>query len=234
MQLTVVLICYELNSESYDTIKNIPTEIKVLVKCVSAIPECLTLIRRQKHISIIIQDDDGIYSAMNQALDAVDTEYVLFIGTNDIVSLDAPAILKTAFELDSDAYIFGVQIGERITKIENFGSIKFYHHQGTVMRTCLYVDHGKFSGFDIHADLALLNSISHQNNFKVTEFPGRFIVNYDIGGTSNSGDNAWLSIKELAKIFYMYDGFAWRYGHFKAILRPVYYFGKSYVGKLFN
>ena len=93
------------------------------------------------------------------------------------------------------------------------------------MKTEHYRAFGGFRGFDIHADLALLNKIVTGVGAGFTEevHHGKFLVNYDLGGVSNSGENALKSLRELIAIFLIYSNGLWRLGHFKALLRPLLY-----------
>lgn len=231
MKLTIVLICLEFDEAALRTLHVIPEGVVVLVKCLKADPVYKKKGEERGSTTFIIQADTGIYDAMNQALQYVETKYVLYIGSNDMINSKAIKDLCEGFVSDHDAFVFGVKLNGRISKIENFGSIRFYHHQGTVIKTELYKRFGGFTTYEIHADLALLCKISSElgTNFSVLENSTSYLVDYDLGGTSNSGKYAWKSIAELFSIFSIYEQKLWRFGHLKALFRPIYYKVKSLV-----
>ena len=83
------------------------------------------------HFTIYAKSDQGIYDAFNQALAEVRTDYVLYIGTNDIINLEELDRLQNSLKHQADIYVYGVLLNNRVSNIEKFGDILFYHHQGT-------------------------------------------------------------------------------------------------------
>ena len=233
MKLTIVLICYDFDRESYETICKIPLNVSVLIKCVSCSDEMREACKDFPHFTIYAKPDAGIYDAFNQALSEVRTEYVLYIGTNDIINLEELNRLQHSFERQYDIYVYGVLLDNRVSNIEKFGNILFYHHQGTVMRTDLYSACGGFTNYEIHADLAVLNRIArtYRDELAILEHPGLYLVRYDLGGVSNSGKNFRKSLFEIINIFREFESGIWRLGHFKALARPIYYKLRSLYGK---
>lgn len=233
MQLTIVLICRDFDLESYETIRNIPSNVSVLIKCVSCSDNMREMCKDAVHFSIHAKPDEGIYDAFNQALSEVRTDYVLYIGTNDLINLEELDRLQHSLKRQYDIYAYGVRLNDRISNIEKFGDILFYHHQGTVMRTALYVSCGGFTNYEIHADLAALNRIArtYRDELTILEHPGRYLVSYDLGGVSNSGKNFRKSLSEIMNIFQEFECGIWRLGHLKALSRPIYYKLKFIYGK---
>ena len=233
MQLTIVLICYDFDLASYETIRKIPPNVSVLKKCVSCADKMRETCKDFPHFTIYAKPDVGIYDAFNQALSEVCTDYVLYIGTNDIINLEELNQLQHSLERQYDIYVYGVLLNSRVSDIEKFGDILFYHHQGTVMRTALYKSCGGFTDYDIHADLAVLNRIgrTYRDELKILEHPGSYLVSYDLGGVSNSGKNFRKSLSEIIRIFRDFESGIWRLGHFKALARPIYYKLRSLYGK---
>lgn len=230
MSLTVALICLEFDQAALKTIAEIPDNIDIIIKSVKKNHYYEKQVKQKSNITVKVQPDISIYDAMNQALNYVKTDYVIFIGVNDIISSVAAERVSAILSDKFDAYIFGVKIGSRITKIEKFGSILCFHHQGTIMKTHLYRKYGGFVNYEIHADLALLNEIaSKHTSFRYKELGGEYVVDYDLGGTSNSGANAFRSIKELYSIFKKYENNYWTVSHIKVFMRPLYYWMKSFV-----
>lgn len=230
MSLTVALICLEFDQAALKTIAAIPDNIDIIIKSAKRNHYYEEQVRRRSNITVKVQPDRSIYDAMNQALYHVKTDYVIFIGVNDIISHVAAKRVTAILCDEVDAYIFSIKIGNRITKIEKFGSILFFHHQGTIMKTHLCRKYGGFVNYELHADVALLNEIaSKHTSFSYKEYDGEYIVDYDLGGTSNSGRNAFRSIRELYLIFKTYENNYWTMSHLKVFMRPLYYWMKSFV-----
>ena len=125
MNLTIVLICLEFDKDSLRTVESVPPEVSVIVKCCSVPSDISYAVGQFKNVQLVVSNDSGIYDAMNQALDYVQSEYVLYIGTNDFINSSEISELIPKLANGADAFIFGVALNGRVTRIEEFGGIRF-------------------------------------------------------------------------------------------------------------
>lgn len=222
-KLTIVLIAFNLDDAAVETINKIPNNIFVITKVFEQGISSKKLLH-EKH-TLIEKKDTGIYDAMNQALEHVKTEYVMYIGVGDFVNKKGCEYLSLKIQEfpKYDCFVFPVKLKNRLTKIDSFGEILFYHHQGTVLKTSLIRNYSGFIKYDLHADLYLLNRIHKSEKMLISINKGIYLVDYDLGGVSNSGDNSLKSFRELIDIFKELESNIWSLGHLKALMRPIYY-----------
>jgi len=139
--------------------------------------ETVQIIRRYQNdqIKLIIEEDTGIYNAINKALKYVTSEYYIVLGCDDELKEDCINILSKY--IDKYEIVFGMvevvnKKGEIINKIYN-------HSAGTLISIKIHSNLGKYDeSYKIAADTLFIEKAKRKSNYvKIQEVVGKFSTN---------------------------------------------------------
>lgn len=129
MKISIITICYNSEKEIEKTIKSIISQtyknIEYIIIDGGSNDDTLNIINKYKqkyNITLISENDNGIYDAMNKGLDMATGKYVNFMNSGDYF-YDANTIEYTLPFINNEDIIYGN------TKVlyKNFNNIKNYH-----------------------------------------------------------------------------------------------------------
>jgi len=157
--------------------------------------------------------DNGIYEALNSALEHVSGKWVLVVGSDDQLAdsdslLRAHKLLNTLPKEVGIAYadLFILRNSKVVLKkypdyqefMEKYRGGAFIHHQTAFIKSEFILRVGKFSNlYKIHADYDLMLKISYLAEVKKIE--GAFVI-FNADGFSSKLSNLWLSFTEIYNI----------------------------------
>jgi glycosyltransferase involved in cell wall biosynthesis len=224
--ISIVTIVFNDSSGIENTIKSVLNQdfedIEYIVKDGESTDGTKDIISSyEKDIDLIISDrDNGIYDAMNQAIDVASGEWIIFMNSGD--SFISPNTLSLLYSKRSDASviygsILNPETGEEIKprKLSAFWKGMPFNHQATLTKTKLY----KKKNFDLKYKISSVYDFyyhyySNGEKFSYANFPIAF---YDMNGISahsfkwlidywriNMKYSKGIRIKILFRVFYVF------------------------------
>ena len=157
--------------------------------------------RNNIHSEVVIEQDLGIYYAMNKGLSRCKTAYIAYLNSGDeLCAADtAEKLLQNLNDIDffySDIMIYKGETLDRKWYSGSFSKWKLYFgwmppHPATIIRTSLVRQVGGFdTGYKIAADYKLMLKVLLTKNLKVQYLPV-YTVRMEGGGLSN------MSVKNI-------------------------------------
>ena len=172
----------------------------------------------------VSEPDKGIYDAMNKGATASLGYYVYFMGSDDILLTISLSSLFAGLKENSKQLIaLPVLIGRKRVSYPDISlPVPVIHHQGAIFNLSNLKQLGLYSSeYIIHADFKLMNEYVSKFGVKYINIP---ICNFNKGGKSTNGANAFISIKEMLSIYFRYGGNILSFKKWMMfILRPLYY-----------
>ena len=166
-KLTIITALLEFDTDLLETFESIKEllfqkKLKWVIKYSKRqIPnEMLEFFRGYENVTIIADEDNSVYEALNECLDSVDTEYFLVLGSGDKFENGALSIIeKEIKENKADGFIFSSEY----PKFINYPKLDEIHyrmpgsHQGMVLNTEKVISLGKFdTRYNLTADYDLI------------------------------------------------------------------------------
>ena len=190
-RFTVITVCYNAEQTIEATIKSLLNQnfndYEYIIKDGGSTDSTLdiikTLIRDKSNISIISSRDNGIYDAMNIALESAMGQYIYFLNSGDqladnnvLKSIDA-TLNKEVCDIIYGNIIQASANGEKIRKYENICSKKIYSltgdcicHQALFAKRNLLKEHKFDISYKVCADREWeMYCISRKATFKSTD-----------------------------------------------------------------
>ena len=172
----------------------------------------------------VSEPDKGIYDAMNKGATASLGYYVYFMGSDDIlVAISLSSLFAGLKENSKQLIALPVLIGRKRVSYPDISlPVPVIHHQGAIFNLSNLKQLGLYSSeYIIHADFKLMNEYVSKFGVKYINIP---ICNFNKGGKSTNGANAFISIKEMLSIYFRYGGNILSFKKWMMfILRPLYY-----------
>ncbi len=154
--------------------------------------------------------DNGIYDALNNAIDHVAGRWVLVLGADDRL-VDSDSLLSVNAKINtlsqnvgivySDLYISSGKdlVLKRYPKFDEFERRykggAFIHHQTAFIKIEFLINAGKFSSkYNVHADYDLMLKVI--NKAGASKIDGAFVV-FNSKGFSSKLSNLWKSFYEI-------------------------------------
>ncbi len=110
--------------------------------------EMLELFSGYENVTIIADEDNSVYEALNECIDLVDTEYFLVLGSGDKFADGALLIIEKEIEKNkADGFIFSSEYPKFINhpKLDEIHYRMPGSHQGMVLNTEKVISLGKFN-----------------------------------------------------------------------------------------
>ena len=176
----------------------------------------------------------SIYEAMNYGVYKSTSNWILFMGIDDIL---LKSINNLLFYIESnilnsyDLLIIDYQISYNdkiITKKSN-KQLKYPHHQSCIFNkeTLLNFKYIYNTNYILFSDMDLIFRILIKKKFIYLPYN---CVNFSIGGKSTNGKNFKLSFKELTQISYNNNKIFTKF-YFLSIFRFTYYFFRNILSR---
>ncbi|MEH7095599.1 glycosyltransferase family 2 protein [Neobacillus vireti] len=107
IKFSVVVVCLNAGNDLIDTINSILNQTyqnyEVIVKDGLSSDGSISLIPKDNRIKFISESDSGIYAAMNQAINFINGDYVIFLNCGDLF-YDNDVLLNTAEAINNNKY----------------------------------------------------------------------------------------------------------------------------------
>ena len=215
VKLSVVTVTYNSGEKLKKTIDSIIsqsfTDFEIIVKDGLSTDGSLKLISNDSRLHVYSCRDTGIYDAMNQAVEHVSGEYVLFLNCGDVLH-DIYVLEKVNAFITSDSpqkelYYGDVFVSTRNGVIPAADQLDDYTLiTRTICHQCLFFSKSIFTKrkYDYHrfglaADMGLYVACLKADGMKAAHMP--FIVsNYEGGGVSETAETKRQNIKAKQKI----------------------------------
>ena len=152
-EITIIIITYKSEKIIYDFIKNIPSTIKTIIVENSQNHELKKKIEQNyKNISVLIKENNGVSSALNYAVDKIETKYFLQISPDlEFNFNDLNIFLNFAEKKEAKFAALGPRFLEvkekshkQINKNLDFGEINSIHGSCMFMNKENFKNIGKF------------------------------------------------------------------------------------------
>lgn len=163
-----------------------------------------------KNIKLFVEEDDGIYDAMNKCLRCSSGEYILFLGAGDTFASDS--VLKNVVEQAKCDIVYGYvymkdmsnNAFKYIVKLDFIYTFRFspISHQAVFARRSLFNSYKFDMAYKIAADQDWI--MRCYKNGCTTQFIDVAICNFDMNGISgtDSGKQLYLQEKQLIQKTY--------------------------------
>lgn len=188
----------------------------------------------EKNISYwVSESDNGIFDAMNKGIHVAHGDYVIFIGSDDVLLENSISNFFRVIEYKIIDQLIVCSVAIKGTVRNSIPDISLpvpiIHHQGAVFNLIklrsieLYSDN-----FKIHSDFDLI--CRYVSKFGIHKLQ-MSICEFSKGGTSTAGSRSKESIVELTKIYRQYGGKIYSLRFLILISRPIYYWLCNIVHK---
>lgn len=160
--------------------------------------------RDRENVQVFEDPPKGVYSALNKAVEATDSEWTIFLHSDDRLLLDLPYILSILQKSKSEVVCFGVKIKGLVTtrkyRANTFDNILFPPpHTGMVFRTSILKQHIFDESLFVSADFKQLIELKKRSKLSF-EKVNRNLIEMSSGGLSTRPSNVLLSLKEDCKV----------------------------------
>jgi glycosyltransferase involved in cell wall biosynthesis len=171
--------------------QNLTSDVEYVVIDGMSNDDSLKVIERYKdYIDIaIVEEDDGIFNAMNKGLDLARGDYIYFLNSGDVFA-DSRVLKDVVNAIDSSGDKFNIICG----KVDLYDDDKYLMtadlypwipHQGAFVKTCKLRSYRFDESFRIYGDLDLWTRMRKQSDYSVF-FLDRLITNFELGGVGNN------------------------------------------------
>jgi hypothetical protein len=186
-----------------------PGELDVLVRTAERVPTVqivavgrLVATANPPANLVIVDRDCPIYSAMNIGAETATSDYLLFMGIDDVLLVEnvPHALLEIQAARRASLFVMPFSVGSRlVVQRAVAGRIRAFHHQGVLFERAALLREGGYSDrFRLHADLELMLRLQRQDTPTTLSRP---LVRFSKGGMSTSGRHAITSIREFFAIY---------------------------------
>lgn len=171
---------------------------------------------------LISEKDDGLYFAINKGLDVIDGDWVLILGSDDILIPDALSKISSYFT-DRDVAYYGNVVFSSNGKVFDgeFSQYKtmYYNisHQSIFYPASYCINNKYDTQFRIAADFEYLKRFIRISKFRLKYIPELISIYEDKTGISSLNEDHYFYSKKLSLIyknypFYLFLLFFIRYG----------------------
>ena len=157
--------------------------------------------------------DNGIYYALNEALENASGKWILVLGADDVL-VDSDALNRAYQQITFKKLIKGIAYSNLFISRRNGVSLKVYpeidkfrrqykggafiHHQSAFIARESLIQAGRFSvNYRIHSDYDLMLTI--QEGSDAVKINGAFVI-FNADGYSSKLCNLWMSFLEIYRI----------------------------------
>ncbi len=230
--LSIVIATFNINSHIDAFIDSLSTinDCRVEVVVVDGFSKdgTVEILQEQTCIDVlIVEDDKGIYDALNKGISCSTGRYLYFIGADDkLISESLSVFVDWLEQLENIERLITLPVRVKNKVIHPIMSKPpIFHHQGVVFHHTIRSNKHMYSlDYKIHSDYDLMLKVFNKN--KVKSYDGEEICVFNVGGVSTSGKNTLLSVRELYSIYTKYGG-KWSFDFLKMLLRPFWYLIKG-------
>lgn len=181
---TILRALYSIASQSF-------TDYEVIIMDNCSKDKTIEIASRFNSFKIVSEKDNGIYHAMNKAVDLSTGEYLYFMGSDDKF-IDEGVLKKINSLIKNEDFIYGkvlvkdtdYVLGNKL----NVFNLPFSNscHQAQFIKKSLLLKLGKFNtNYWLHADLNILIKVITNNKEVKAKYIPFLIAIYDLTGVSS-------------------------------------------------
>jgi hypothetical protein len=149
-----------------------------------------------------IASDCTLYEAMTRGAREASSDYLLFMGIDDVlIAANVADVVAGLRDVQNAAMvILPFQVGRRLVRQRaTVGRLRSFHHQGVLFHRRTLLDLGGYdASYRLHSDLDLMFRMQRGGSVKSL---GYALVVFSKGGASTSGRNSITSIREFSAIY---------------------------------
>lgn len=184
------------------TLKQTFKNFEVIIKDCCSKDNTLEMIPKDSRVKVISEKDDGIYAAMNRAVELSSGKYLIFMNCGDLFANET--VLEDVFKIaeSSDDIIYGDYLAKGNLHRQKSNITKFYLYRTPICHQTMFIKRELFevlSGYDCNYTILSDYDFTHRARktdakFKHIDIP---ICLYRGGGVSEVGEG--VRIKELER-----------------------------------
>ena len=210
MLFSIITVCYNAEKIIRDTVQSALnqscTDYEIIVKDGISKDNTLQMIPKSEKVRIVSKKDNGIYDAMNQAIEVATGDYLIFMNCGDaFANIDVLQYVKEKLEHNSIDILYGNYIVDSVLRCqpEKLNGFYLYRtplcHQSMIVRKQLFEEVGMYDcKYRILADYDFtLKSWKMGRKFLHLELP---VCTYLGGGVSESAEGIEIKEKERKEI----------------------------------
>ncbi|MEM6867873.1 MAG: glycosyltransferase family 2 protein [Cyanobacteria bacterium P01_C01_bin.121] len=159
----------------------------------------------KNYVDIVkIENDDGIFDAMNKGIELATGVYTYFLNAGDVFSSsDVLTVVNRAMEVSVVDH--NIVCGKvRLMNEEKFVSIaalsRYIPHQGAFVKTTLLKKYKFDDSFKIYGDLDLWTRMEKGGDYSVLTLD-EVIADFELGGIGNNPAHLYIQYKDRQKYF---------------------------------
>ena len=220
---------YSLIDQSYD-------EVEIIIQDGFSTDNTVSNVNNlyNSKVKVYIEEDKGVYDAMNNGLLHANGEYVMFMGAGDVL-FDKDVLCKVNNIIKTDhpdilyGYVMGIEDDNKTVKmnckLDFWYTIKFFPvcHQAIVAKKQLFSEKKFDSTYKVCADQDWLMYMKKKR--KKIKYIDLCIAKYPRDGISSSKEGELICIKEQNKIHRQYYPF-------RKLVHDIYYSLKKKIIKI--
>lgn len=202
MRISIITVCYNAEATIEQTIRSVVQQtysnIEYIIVDGNSTDRTMDIVHSYEAqiATIISEDDNGIYDAMNKGIRVATGDYIQFLGADDCL-VDPYTIERVCGAIRDDTDVFsapciavdekyhceGVLDAEGVSK-DNFRSLPKLPHPGVFVKSAVLKQEQFDTSYRIAADLKLLLKLYYtmQKKFQFANFP---VTYFSLGGVSN-------------------------------------------------
>lgn len=219
IKFSVITICLNAGKDLIETVNSTLEQtynnFEIIVKDGISVDGCIEMLPSDPRINLIVKKDKSLYDAMNQAIDAVTGDYVIFMNCGDLFyAKDTLEILAKAIQKDNALMYYGLCYNrmmdhvnvypKKITRLTCYRTM--ICHQSTVYMSRLLKERKYDLSYKIYADREMLLYLVCEKRIDPV-YVDTIVVNYKAGGECEKKEYKEQNIKDLKRMTDRY--FSW-------------------------
>lgn len=198
VKFTIITICLNAGNDLIETVerslKQTYENLEIIVKDGMSTDGCVSRLPDDPRIKLVRKKDSGIYDAMNQALDYITGDYVIFMNSGDkFYSENTLSIIAENIEKNGNMLYYGKCYNRKMNhvnayprEITEFTCFRnMICHQSTVYAAEIFKEKRYDVSYPIFGDRELLLYLFCEKKLKPT-YIDEIIVDYKAGGESEN------------------------------------------------
>ena len=225
VKFSIITVCLNAGADLLetvqDTLQQSYSDFEIIVKDGYSTDGSIEQLPRDSRIRLEQKKDSGIYDAMNQALDYISGDYVIFMNCGDkFYAEDTLALIARQIEKDHNRLYYGLCYNRKMDHVNAYPQKLTPYicyrtmicHQSTIYAAELFREKRYDTSYPILADKELLTYLVCEKKLQPT-YIDEIIVNYQAGGACESEKYREKNAADLKRLTNRYYPLGTRIGY---------------------